>query len=103
MMLCFVAALRQLSEFCAFGGALEQMIRDRIMVAVNSEKIQLRLLAEPDLTHAQCLQLAQSMESAEVDGVRYKEARKIRKWKYPLPPVKRQKVRWKWSILWKIL
>ena len=47
----FVAALRQLSEFCEFGETLNKMIRDRIVVGVSSEKIQLRLLAEPDLTY----------------------------------------------------
>ena len=63
----FVAALRQLSEFCEFGATLNQMLRDRIVVGVSSEKIQLRLLAEPDLTYDRTLQLAQAMETAERD------------------------------------
>lgn len=63
----YVAALRQLSEFCQFGDGLNERLRDRIVEGVHNEKIQLRLLAEPDLTYERSLQLAQAMETAEHD------------------------------------
>ena len=71
----YVAALRQLSEFCEYGATLEEMLRDRLVCGVNNEKIQLRLLAEPDLTYARSLQLAQAMEIAEKDRQQLKGTR----------------------------
>lgn len=63
----YVAALRQLSEFCEYGGTLDEMLRDRLVCGVNHEKLQQRLLSESDLTLAKCLQLARTWESTEKD------------------------------------
>ena len=47
----YVADLCRLAEFCNFRTALNKMIRDRLVVGVNCESIQKRLLAEKDLTY----------------------------------------------------
>ena len=44
----YVAKLRRLAEFCNYGDSLK-MLRDRLVVGVNHERIQERLLAEKDL------------------------------------------------------
>ena len=61
----YVAALRQLSEFCEYGNTLQHMLRDRLVCGVNDEKMQRRLLSEPNLTYEKGLQLALAMEIAE--------------------------------------
>ena len=63
----YVAALRQLSEFCEYGDTLQHMLRDRLVCGVNDEKMQRRLLSEPNLTYEKGLQLALAMETAERD------------------------------------
>ena len=62
-----MASVRQLSEFCEFGDTLEAMLRDRLVCGVNDDHIQSRLLAEPELTFAKALQLAQAIETADQD------------------------------------
>ena len=60
----FVAELRSLAEFCNFGGTLEVMIRDRIVCGINDTAVQKRLLAEPGLTYAKAVEIAQGAETA---------------------------------------
>ena len=60
----FVLELRSLAEFCNFGGALEDMLRDRIVCGINDTVIQRRLLAEAKLSFAKAIELAQGMETA---------------------------------------
>ena len=63
----YVAALRQLSEFCEFGDTLSDMLHDRLVLGANHEKHQQRLLSEPDLTYAKSLEIACTMEATEKD------------------------------------
>ena len=42
----YVSELRSLAEFCNFGTALEDMLRDRIVCGICNTQIQKRLLAE---------------------------------------------------------
>ena len=60
----YVAELRSMSEFCKFGESLEVMLRDRIVCGVNDPAIQKRLLAEPKLTYAKAVEIAQGAETA---------------------------------------
>ena len=60
----FVAELRSLSEFCNFGDTLDVMIRDRLVCGINDAVIQKRLLAEPKLTYAKAVEIAQTAETA---------------------------------------
>lgn len=59
----FVAELRQLSEQCEFGAALEDMLWDRLGCEIN-DGIQYRLLGEATLTFKRALDIAQAMETA---------------------------------------
>ena len=58
----YVAELRRLAEFCNYGDSLKKMLRDRLVVGVNHERIQERLLAEKDLTFERALDIAQGSE-----------------------------------------
>ena len=60
----YVAELRSLTEFCNFGDMLEVMIHDRLVCGINDPAIQKRLLAEPELTYAKAVEVAQNTETA---------------------------------------
>ena len=63
--MCFVAALRDLAKDCKFENNLNTMLRDRLVVGVNDENVQKRLLSEPDdLTFERALELSLAIESA---------------------------------------
>ena len=47
----YVAELKKLSEYCGFGDALNDMLRDRLVCGINDSGVQRRLLSEPDLTY----------------------------------------------------
>ena len=64
-MATFVAELRRLTEYCDFGTLLEDMLRDRLVCGVNDDRIQRKLLSEPNLTFARAFKLAQALESVE--------------------------------------
>ena len=55
----FVAALRKLSEHCAFGNTLNDMLRDRLMYGINDQRM------EQDLPFAKALEISQAMEAAD--------------------------------------
>ncbi|CAG2217696.1 unnamed protein product [Mytilus edulis] len=61
----FIAALRSLTEHCNYGDTLNAMLRDRLVVGIKSDRIQRRLLAEPNLTFDKALEIATAMETAE--------------------------------------
>ena len=60
----FASELRCLAEFCNFGAALEDMLRDRLVCGINDAGIQRRLLAESTLSFKKAFELAQGLESA---------------------------------------
>ena len=60
----YVACLRKMTEFCEFGTTLNEMLRDRLVVGVNDERIQQRLLSEKELTWEAAISKARSMEAA---------------------------------------
>ena len=60
----YVAVLLKLSEHCNYGETLPEMLRDRLVCGINNEKIQRRLLAEPDLTLKKAEEIALAMELA---------------------------------------
>jgi len=60
----FVSELRSLSEYCNFGGTLDNMIRDHLVCGVNDSAIQKCLLAESGLTYEKAVELALSAETA---------------------------------------
>ncbi len=63
----YVAALRQLSEYCQYGDTLAEMFRDRLVCGINHEGIQRKILLTKDLTFDKAYQLALAVEAAERD------------------------------------
>ena len=61
----YYSALLHLSKTCAFGDLAESLIRDRIIVGLNSSAIRKRLLLEKELTLAKCLDIARSVEATQ--------------------------------------
>jgi len=51
----------------SFGDNLEDMLRDHLVLGVNHERLQQKLLEEKGLTFAKSLQMAHSTEAAEKD------------------------------------
>ena len=63
--LSFVAELRKLAEHCEYALALDDMLRDRLVVGLHDENIQRRLLSEKDLTLNKAMEIAHGMEVAK--------------------------------------
>ena len=61
---CFVAGLRHIAQDCNFGDQLSDQLRDRLVCGISSERVQRRLLAEPNLTFENAFSLATAMETA---------------------------------------
>ena len=61
----FLATLRSLAEPCEYGPQLNDMLRDRLVIGINDDAIQLQLLAEADLDLTLAVKLASSMQTAE--------------------------------------
>ena len=59
-----MSELRSLVEFCNFGTALDDMLRDRLVCGINDSAIQRKLLSERNLTFDKALEMAQSHEVA---------------------------------------
>ena len=63
----FVAALKALAHTCEFGATLLEMLRDRFVMGLYSDKIQQVLLAETDLTFEKAVSMATAREAASKD------------------------------------
>ena len=63
----YVAELRKLTEHCAFGESLNEMLRDRLVCGVNNAQMQRKLLSEETLTFAQANRICLSLEAASRD------------------------------------
>ena len=53
---------RKLTEHCNFGETLDDMMRDRLVCGIKDEKVQRRLLADPDLKYKRAVELALAFE-----------------------------------------
>ena len=83
----YVAALRELSEYCNYGDRLHEMLRDRLMCGVNHDTIQRKLLAETDLTYEKAYTLAQGIEASKRDTLDPKGSKNSSAPFLPLPGV----------------
>ncbi|KAG1662192.1 hypothetical protein GQR58_021058 [Nymphon striatum] len=61
----YVATLRKLAEPCNYGTTLNEMLRDRLVMGVNDDRIQRRLLSESELTLNKAHNISLSMFVAE--------------------------------------
>ena len=64
----YIAELRKLSNDCDYGESLNEMLRDRLVCGVKDNRIQRRLLAEPELTFTIAMTIAQAMEATEMNA-----------------------------------
>lgn len=60
----YVAVLRKLADKCDFGITLNDMLRDRLVIGVNDDRIQRRLLSETKLDYKRAEEIARSMQLA---------------------------------------
>lgn len=58
----YVAVLRELAQHCNYGDKLKEMLHDRLVCGIADDRIQRRLLAEPELTFDRALKVAQAIE-----------------------------------------
>jgi len=63
----FVAQLRKLPEHCDFGATLQGMLCDRLVCHCKDQRLQCKLLTEPDFKFATALKIAKAMETGEKD------------------------------------
>uniref|UniRef100_A0AAV2K4M6 Uncharacterized protein n=1 Tax=Knipowitschia caucasica TaxID=637954 RepID=A0AAV2K4M6_KNICA len=63
----YVAVLRELAQHCNYGDKLKEMLRDRLVCGIAEDRIQRRLLAEPNMTFEKALKIAQAIETANRD------------------------------------
>ena len=61
----YVAELRKLSVYCAFGDTLSDILRNRLVCGINDQKLQRRLLSGTALTYDKAFALAQALEAAD--------------------------------------
>ena len=71
----YVAALRELAEYCNYGASLSEMLRDRLVCGVNHDGIQKKLLAEKELDFDKAYSVAVAIEVAERDTKNLKAER----------------------------
>ena len=67
--LTFVAELRKLAKHCVYAQTLDDMLRDRLVVGVQDENIQRRLLSEKELTLHKAVEIAHGMEVAKKNAL----------------------------------
>lgn len=63
----YLAQLRKLAEPCEFGNSLEEMLRDRLVIGINNDRIQRRLLSESELNLQRAVETAQASFTAALD------------------------------------
>ena len=75
----FVADLKRLTKHCKFGSTLDDMLRDRFVCGLHSEKIQEFLLTKEDsLTFSQAIEYAKSKEAAMKDTIELRGTSDVR-------------------------
>ncbi|XP_070573004.1 uncharacterized protein [Ptychodera flava] len=62
----YACELRRLSKTCKFGTFLDQALRDKLVCGLRTFSIQKRLLQEDDISFEKAMQIAISMESADM-------------------------------------
>lgn len=64
----YLTELKKLSKHCEFGTSLQENLRDQFTCGLKNDTIRQRLFAEKDLTYANAVSLALSLEAAERDA-----------------------------------
>ena len=66
----FVAEIKKLASTCEFGGFFQEAIRDKLVCGMSNSKCRRRLLVEKDLTMEKAIEIANSIEDAELENRR---------------------------------
>ena len=64
----YLAELRKMTEYCAFGNFLNDALRDRFVCGMGNSSIRKRLLTEKDLTLEKAVSVAVSMEASSTEN-----------------------------------
>jgi hypothetical protein len=65
----YIAELRKLTEFCAFGLNLNDTLRDRFVCGLRNDQIQKKLLTIRELSLDKALEIAVAMETATKNAI----------------------------------
>ena len=66
----YVAALRQIAEYCEYGATLDAMLRDRLVCGIADKRVQDGYLREAKLSYKEALEMALAAETTEKDSQR---------------------------------
>ena len=70
--------LQQLSKHCDFGSTLKRRIRDQLVVGINDERIQWRLLSKlGSLDLARVIELTKGLEAAERGATKLRKSSRL--------------------------
>lgn len=91
----YIAQLRKLSEHCAFGAALDDTMRDRLVCGLRCEKTQKKLLSIDKLKLNKALEICVDMETATKDAAelenRHRNSTPVNKFKVTPKFTKKQR------------
>ena len=85
----FVAELRKIAQYCEYGDALSDMLRDRVVCGISNKSVQRRLLQETSLTFDKALEMTLAAETAAKDSRRLADTHTPDKTSDGLPKVNR--------------
>ena len=60
-----IAQLQKVSEYCEFGDTLQHVFHDQLVCECKHQRLQCKLLAEPDLTFDKAFKISKVMEATE--------------------------------------
>ncbi|XP_033103603.1 uncharacterized protein K02A2.6-like [Anneissia japonica] len=63
----YVASLRRLAEPCRFGDTLEEMLRDRLVLGINDNRIQWKMLSETTLNFKTAVEIENAILEADAN------------------------------------
>ena len=70
----YVTELKSRSEHCEFGELKNSLIKDKIVLGVNSKKVQERLLREAELSLEKAIQICRAAENVKMQAKEIKGA-----------------------------
>ena len=70
----YVTELKSRSEHCEFGELKNSLIKDKIVLGVNSKKVQERLLREAELSLEKAIQICRAAENVKMQAMEIKGA-----------------------------
>ncbi|EFA13231.1 hypothetical protein TcasGA2_TC004271 [Tribolium castaneum] len=91
----FVTELQNKVATCEFGTLKEGLIRDRIVYGIRDKALQKRLLREPNLLLADCIQYCRAALQSERQAQLFKNGARVEAVKKEQVTKKTEKIKWK--------